>query len=104
MSDGHDTFRQVKTQEDGSRYSIASVCRPEIRDRIETSVLGRLFSGKPLTHKTRFSLVLNETPQADLGAFKIERGDIRGVVAPEYCQAVITRLGNLPLPKARYVG
>jgi hypothetical protein len=97
MSDGHATFRQVKTQEDGGRYSIASVCRPEIRDRIETSVLGRLFSGKPLTDKTRFSLVLNETPQADLGAFKTERGDIRGVVAPECCQAVITRLGNLPL-------
>lgn len=97
QSGGHATFRQVKTQEDGSRHSIASVCRPEIKDRAETSIIGRLFSGKPLSDNTRFCLVLNETPQADLGAFKIERGDPRGPVAPAHCQAVIARLEKLPV-------
>jgi hypothetical protein len=97
-SAGHTTFRQVKTQEDGNRVSIATVCRPEVKGRVETSVLGRLFSGKPLSHNTRFCLVLNETPQADLGAFKIERGDCRDAVSVEHCQALITRLEKLPVP------
>jgi len=103
VSGQHATFRQVKTQEDGSRHSIASVCRPEIKDRVETSVLGRLFSGKPLSDGTRFCLVLNETPQPDLGAFKIERGDARSTVSTENCQAIITRLEKLPVAKGATV-
>lgn len=88
----------MKTQEDGSRHSIASVCRPDIRDRAETSVLGRLFSDKPLRESVRFCLVLNETPQPDLGAFVVRRGDTRGAVAAQHARTMITKLAGLPVP------
>jgi hypothetical protein len=94
-SAGHATYRQVKTKEDSTRHSIATVCRPEIKNRVETSILGRLFSGKPLTDKSRFCLVLNETPVADLSAFKIDRGEIRGEVPAEHCRSVAEKLPAL---------
>jgi hypothetical protein len=98
VSAGHATYRQVKTKENASRHSIATVCRPEIKDRVETSILGRLFSGKPLTDNTRFCLLLNETPSADLNAFKIERGDVRGVVPDAYCRGITDKLRDFDTP------
>jgi hypothetical protein len=99
VSGGHSTFRQVKTKEDTTRHSVATVCRPEIKDQPESSILGRLFSGKTLTDKSRFCLVLNETPVADLNAFRIERGQVRGTVADEHCRAIREKLIALALPK-----
>jgi len=96
---GHATYRQVKTKEDGTRHSVATVCRPEIKDRVETSILGRLFSGKPLTEGTRFCLLLNETPTPDLGEFSIRRDAIRGAASEEARRAVAERLMDLPLPE-----
>lgn len=99
MSAGHATYRQVKTKEGSSRHSVATVCQPEIRDRGETSILGRLFCGKPRTSGTRFCLVLNETPSADLGAFTIDRGDGRGVVADEHRDRLARKLTELAIPE-----
>ena len=74
------------------------MCRPEFKNRVETSILGRLFSGKPLTDNTRFCLLLNETPIADLDAFKIDRGDVRGVVPDEDCCGLAEKLRDLDTP------
>jgi hypothetical protein len=92
------TYRQVKTKEDATRHSIASVCRPELRDRVETSVLGRLFSGKPCSVESRFCLVVNETPQSDLDCFRIERGGARGPIPQEHRSDVAKRLRDLHVP------
>ena len=91
-------YRQVKTKEDGTRHSIATVCAPERKLRPETSILGRLFTNKPVTDGTRFSLVLNETPYSDLGAFQIERGDTRVAVPGKTCKDIVDRLDGLTLP------
>lgn len=96
---GHSTYRQVKTKEDGTRHSVATMCRPEIKDRIETSSLGRLFSGKPLTEGTRFCLLLNETPTPDLGEFSTGRNVIRGAVSEGVRRGVAERLKDLALPE-----
>lgn len=95
---GHTTYRQVKTKEDGTRHSISTICMPEKKQQPQTSILGRLFLNKPLTDGARFSLILNETPTADLGAFKIERGDVRGPVREKHCRDIANRLKNLTLP------
>lgn len=96
--DGNTTYRQVKTKEDGTRHSIATICTPEKKGKPETSILGRLFSNKPLTEATRFSLLLNETPTPDLGAFETERGDVRGAVPDQHCRDIADRLSALALP------
>ncbi len=96
--DGHATYRQVKTKEDGKRHSIATICAPEKKREPETSILGRLFLNKPLTPNTRFSLVLNETPTQDLGVFKLERGDLRDAVPEQSCRDIANRLKALALP------
>lgn len=95
---GHSIYRQVKTKEDGNRHSLATVCRPEIKGRVETSILGRLFSGKPITEGTRFNLLLNETPTPDLGGFSNGRGATRGAVPEEPRQEIAERLKDLALP------
>ncbi|MFD2414844.1 dsDNA nuclease domain-containing protein [Amycolatopsis pigmentata] len=95
---GHTIYRQVKTSERGHRHSIATICRPEVNGRVETSILGRLFSGKPVTSGTRFCLLLNETPQPGLAAFVANRGTTRGVVPTEHCLAIQTKLQGLALP------
>jgi hypothetical protein len=91
------TYRQVKTKEDATRHTIATVCRPELKDRVETSILGRLFSGKPCTAESRFCLVVNETPQADLDSFRTERGTARGKVPQKHRDDIAKRLQDLPV-------
>lgn len=98
VADGQVTYRQVKTKEDATRHSVATVCRPKIKDHVETSILGRLFSGKPPTTNSRFCLVLNETPLGDLNAFRIDRGQERGPVAEKHCRSIAERLASLIVP------
>lgn len=98
---GNPTYRQVKTKEDGTRHSLATICAPEKRDQFETSILGRLFLNKPLTADTRFSLVLNETPTPELGAFCIQRGDPCGSAPEGYQQYIANKLGALPLAEGK---
>jgi hypothetical protein len=96
---GDDTiFRQVKTKEDSTRYSISSVCTPEIRKYAETSILGRLFSDKPITGKSKFCLLLNETPTADLATFRAERGESSCSAPDKYRNDIARRLKDLPVP------
>jgi hypothetical protein len=95
---GHAIYRQVKTKEDGTRHSVATVCRPEIKGQVETSILGRLFSGKLITDGTRFCLVLNETPNTDLGGFMVSRGAVRGAAPEEPRRVIAERLKDLALP------
>ena len=97
-SNNNTTYRQVKTKEDGARHSISTICSPEIKKYPETSILGRLFSNKPVTQGSRFCLVLNETPTRDLAAFRIERGASRGQISNRYCDDIAKRLKELPLP------
>lgn len=90
-------YRQVETSEGGNRHSIATVCKPETRDAPATSILGRLFSGKPLDAGTRFCLTLNETPQRDLLSFVSTR-DAPEPTPEQRCKDEIeTRLAGLPL-------
>ncbi|WP_420082818.1 dsDNA nuclease domain-containing protein (plasmid) [Streptomyces sp. JL4002] len=103
-------YRQVKTVEGpGKSHSIARVCQPDsAKSRenrtAETSYLGKLFIGKPLPEGTRFTLIVNETPAADLYAFACERGRTRDPVSAEVRQKVIDKLDGLSLPDERDVG
>ena len=91
-------YRQVKTKEDAIQHSIASVCRPKKKDCPDTSILGRLFSSKPILDSTRFCLLLNETPAQDLAAFTARRGDRRGRTPEKHCDDICGRLDGLTLP------
>ncbi|MFJ8470240.1 hypothetical protein [Streptomyces swartbergensis] len=74
-------YRQVKTiEEAGKRHSVANVCAPDIPKKPETCYLGKLFLGKPLPAETRFTFIVNESPQADFHAFVVDRGQQRGPV------------------------
>jgi hypothetical protein len=90
-------YRQVKTKEDATRHSISTICAAEKSGKPETSILGRLFSGKILTDSTRFCLVLNTMPTADLAAFKVERGQVRSEVSERHCAKIVESLRGLPL-------
>jgi hypothetical protein len=92
------TYRQVKTIEDGSRHSIYTVCNPKIKGKPETSILGRLFSGKPITQFSDFCLLLNETPGKDLAAFRATRGCPRGEIPQNSRDHIARRLKGLLLP------
>jgi hypothetical protein len=60
-------YSQVKTVESpGPAWSIASVTRPEQVGIISTSILGRLFTAKPIPDHAAFELVTNERVAADL--------------------------------------
>ncbi|MDQ3756328.1 MAG: DUF4297 domain-containing protein [Actinomycetota bacterium] len=61
-------YEQVKTVEDPDQlWSMSMVCSPE-KGHPERSILGKLFTGKPLPEGTQFSLVLNENVNATLRA------------------------------------
>lgn len=67
QADGESSLAQVKTVEDPTQlWTAALVCRPETTGRIETSILGRLLTGKTLSEETRFVLVTNERVGPDL--------------------------------------
>lgn len=73
-------YRQVKTMEGGGRQSTASVTRPDKPKkpggpkRVETSILGKLFTAKPdIGLAERFTLVLNEEPLPGLQGFCCDR-------------------------------
>ncbi|MGJ5797480.1 dsDNA nuclease domain-containing protein [Streptomyces griseorubiginosus] len=98
-------YRQVKTiEEAGVRHSVASVCRPESpKKSVDTSYLGKLFLGKPLPDGTRFTFIVNETPQRDLFEFAVERSQSREPVSAAVRDDAISRLKGLSLPDGRDV-
>ncbi|WP_413116254.1 dsDNA nuclease domain-containing protein [Streptomyces sp. CY1] len=100
-------YRQVKTVEGPSKaHSIADVCRadqakkPEYRTAA-TSYLGKLFLGKPLPDGARFTLIVNETPAADLYQFVCGRGAQPQPVTGASRHKVIEKLADLELPDGR---
>ncbi|MEU7429069.1 hypothetical protein [Streptomyces sp. NPDC040750] len=103
-------YRQVKTVEGpGKRHSIADVCRPDTSKKeadrtAESSYLGKLFMGKPLPEGTRFTLIVNETPFADLYPFACERGGKREPVSSATHAKVVGKLAGLSLRDGRDVG
>ncbi|WP_083418634.1 dsDNA nuclease domain-containing protein [Pseudofrankia sp. BMG5.36] len=99
VSGDHAVYRQVKTKEDSTRHSVATVCQPEIKDRADTSILGRLFTGKRLTENTRFCLLLNETPLSDLNDFRVDRQAGWPQTTEVECADLARRLTNLELPE-----
>ncbi|MFE2296403.1 dsDNA nuclease domain-containing protein [Streptomyces sp. NPDC059452] len=103
------SYRQVKTVEGAKRHSIADICKPDAAKKAEnrtaaTSYLGKLFGGKPLPEGTRFTLIVNETPQRDLFQFVCERGGARGPVNADDRERIIDKLNGLSLPDGRDVG
>ncbi|OKJ10611.1 hypothetical protein AMK21_30555 [Streptomyces sp. CB00316] len=103
-------YRQVKTVEGpGKRHSIADVCRPDMSKEkanrtAESSYLGKLFMGKPLPEGTRFTLIVNETPLADLYSFACERDGKREPVSSATHTKVVGKLAGLSLRDGRDVG
>lgn len=98
INDDFVVYRQVKTIEGGGRHSLASVSAPERAQRIETSILGRLFTGKPKdVREERFGLVLNVEPQNDLKGFYCDRYS-RPSPTHDQRAAVCERLSELALP------
>ncbi len=98
-------YRQVKTiEEAGKRHSVAKVCTPDIPKKPETSYLGKLFLGKPLPVGTRFTFIVNESPQADFHAFVVDRGQQRGPVPSQIRDDIIVRLKGVDLPEGRDIG
>lgn len=95
--------RQVKTSESGNRHSIATVCKPDIKTKVETSILGKLFLSKPLDDEVEFCLVVNETPAKDLVQFVAERGSTRGPIDKPVMQDLATRLAPLPINSGRSI-
>jgi hypothetical protein len=64
---GDSHFIQVKTVEHPSQLlSPASVCRPEVAGRPDTSILGRLISGKSFPENARLILATNERVNPEL--------------------------------------
>ncbi|WP_181138700.1 dsDNA nuclease domain-containing protein [Streptomyces sp. Ru73] len=103
------SYRQVKTVEGAKRHSIADICKPDPAKKTEnrtaaTSYLGKLFGGKPLPEGTRFTLIVNETPQRDLFQFVCERGGTRGPISAEDRERIVEKLDGLSLPDGRDVG
>lgn len=96
-------YRQVKTIEGSSRHSIAQICHPEVQKSAASSILGKLFSGKPLPDGTRFTFIVNETPSGKLYEFVTERGKLRGPVSEEAHTEAASKLKNLALPDGRDV-
>ncbi|MEV6595088.1 dsDNA nuclease domain-containing protein [Streptomyces acidicola] len=103
--DGAPVYRQVKTIEEvGTRHSIANVCRPEEKKAADSSYLGKLFLGKPLPDGTRFTFIVNETPQRDLYEFVAERDRPRGPVSADARVDIVQRLRGVQLPDGRDSG
>lgn len=97
-------YKQVKTQEGPqTRFSIAEICRPEKEKNPHTSILGKLFSGKRLPEGTRFSLVVNETPQANLFCFVSANDNHDRSHLDEHKSDIVKRLTGLSVPDDRDV-
>ncbi|ONI81984.1 hypothetical protein ALI22I_38065 [Saccharothrix sp. ALI-22-I] len=93
-------YKQVKTQEGGQeRYSIAKVCKAEKVGNPHSSILGKLFTGKPLTEGTRFSLVMNEVPQKNLLCFTKDSPPCEN--RPAEKKEIASKLSGLKLPDGR---
>lgn len=95
-------YKQVKTQEGAqARFSIAAICRAEKNKDPHTSILGKLFSGKPLPDGALFTLIVNETPNADLYCF-LSANDGRDRSHLEvHKQDIVTRLTGLAVSDER---
>lgn len=89
-------YRQVKTVEHPSRlWSPAMLCQPDTGGKVHTSVLGRLFTVKPMPDDARFVLVLNENVNDDLRPLVLHDGAVRGQGSPELLENLENRLGKL---------
>ncbi|WP_162870362.1 dsDNA nuclease domain-containing protein [Kitasatospora cineracea] len=98
-------YRQVKTiEEAGKRHSVAGVCLPRLKKNPESSYLGKLFLGKPLSDNARFTFIVNESPHADFHVFVTERGKPRGPIPPETRENIVKRLRGVVLPNERDIG
>ncbi len=94
QAEDESSLAQVKTVEDPTQLWTASlVCRPETPGRIDTSILGRLFTGKTLSDETRFLLVTNERVGRDLRPLTSLDGGNRTGIEDD----VVTRLEGLAL-------
>lgn len=97
-------YRQVKTIEGGGRQSASTITSPDKKGKIETSILGKLFTAKPETTRVeRFTLVVNEKPQPNLKGFLCER-ETRPTPSEEDKTVVIDKLDGLALPKGCTIG
>lgn len=68
--DGAIRYEQVKTVEEPTQlWSLASVCKKE-KGQADRSILGRLYSTKPLPDGSSFVLVFNENVNDSLRVFK----------------------------------
>lgn len=92
-------YRQVKTSEGGIRHSVSTICRPEKKDKVGTSILGRLFTKGALQDGDAFCLTVNETPEPGLGAFVSTCLADRGPITPETVADICKRLEALVLPE-----
>ncbi|MER8184245.1 dsDNA nuclease domain-containing protein [Kitasatospora sp. NPDC094015] len=98
-------YRQVKTiEEAGKRHSVASVCAADIDKKPESSYLGKLFLGKPLSDNARFTFIINESPHANFHVFVTERGKPRGPVPQDIREDIVKRLRGVVLPNERDIG
>jgi hypothetical protein len=92
---------QVKTLENPpSLWSPARLCNPEIRDRLDTSILGRLFTNKDLSDETILVLVLNEGVSRDLLPLKVGQNLDRSGIELDLAR----RLDGLAPSSGRTVG
>ncbi|MFO6453395.1 MULTISPECIES: dsDNA nuclease domain-containing protein [unclassified Aeromicrobium] len=91
-------YRQVKTIEGGGRHSAATITSPDKKAKIETSILGKLFTAKPESPLTeRFTLLVNEEPQPNLKAFCCDRESTPTPSADEKA-VIVEKLDGLTLP------
>jgi hypothetical protein len=89
-------YRQVKTVEDPRRlWSPAMLCQSETGGNIQTSVLGRLFTVKPMPDDARFVLVLNENVNDDLRSLVVRDRASRHQESPELLKHLEERLAEL---------
>ncbi len=92
---------QVKTLENPpSLWSPARLCNPEIRDRPDTSILGRLFTNKGLPDQTNLVLLLNEGVNRELLPLKVGQTLNRSGIEAELTR----RLDGLVPSSGRTVG
>jgi hypothetical protein len=93
-------YAQVKTEEfPTTPWSVASLCEPERGADRSTSILGRLFTGKPLPEAVRFRLIGNVQLQRVLRPLTPEGQGSRAEVET----AIVARLGALRVSDGRTV-
>lgn len=93
-------YAQVKTEEfPATPWSVARLCEPERAGDRSTSILGRLFSAKPLPDSTRFRLIGNVQLQPALRPLTMSDPAARKTVET----TIANRLGGLSLANGRSV-